>query len=189
MIKPEALKENIEIGQVLLKNFINLDQEEREMVRRWRNHPEVRRWMYSDHEISQEEHARFIENLKRDEKNFYYLVYKGDIPIGVISLTRIDFKNRNAYWGVYSNPEEKIFGAGVVLEKAVLKLAFEMLKLHTLKLEVIEDNERAKSFYKNMGFLEEGRLKEFVFKDGRWKDVIVMGMTEERYFSLKNRLL
>ncbi|MFN3599665.1 MAG: UDP-4-amino-4,6-dideoxy-N-acetyl-beta-L-altrosamine N-acetyltransferase, partial [Aquificaceae bacterium] len=153
----------------------------------WRNHPEVRKWMFSDHEISQEEHTRFIENLKRDNKNFYYLAYKGDVPIGVISLIRVDFKNRNAYWGVYSNPENKILGAGIILEKTILNLAFEMIGLHTLKLEVIEDNERAKSFYKNMGFLEEGRLKEFVFKDGLWKDVIVMGITEERYFSLKTQ--
>jgi sialic acid synthase SpsE len=45
--------------------------------------------------------------------------------------------------------------------------------------EVIETNERAISFYKKTGFSEEGRLKEFVFKDGRWLDVIVMGIIGE----------
>ncbi|MDW8097566.1 MAG: GNAT family N-acetyltransferase, partial [Aquificaceae bacterium] len=63
-------------------------------------------------------------------------------------------------------------------EKSAMALAFEVAKLHTLKLEVIEDNERAISFYKRMGFVEEGRLREFVFKEGRWKDVIVMGMVK-----------
>ncbi|MGB9874387.1 MAG: GNAT family N-acetyltransferase [Hydrogenobacter sp.] len=42
---------------------------------------------------------------------------------------------------------------------------------------MIETNERAINFYKRMGFREEGRLREFVFKEGRWLDVIVMGMT------------
>ncbi len=32
-----------------------------------------------------------------------------------------------------------------------------------------------------MGFEEEGRLREFVFKDGRWKDVIVMGMIKKGF--------
>jgi len=60
--------------------------------------------------------------------------------------------------------------------KCFKELAFDITHLHTLRLEVIADNERAVNFYKNFGFCEEGRLKEFVFKDGKWCDVIVMGM-------------
>lgn len=172
----ESLRKNIELGKVFLKNFVNLNEEEKETVRRWRNHIEVRKWMYTDHEISKEEHEEFIESLKKDKKNFYYLVYEENKPVGVITLTRVDFNNRNAYFGIYANPEEKIHGAGLVLEKSAIKLAFEIAGLHTLKLEVIEDNQRAISFYKRMGFVEEGRLREFVFKDGKWKDVLVMGM-------------
>ncbi|MDW8463861.1 MAG: formyltransferase family protein [Geminocystis sp.] len=63
----ESLRKNIRLGDVLLKNFINLTQEEKEMVRRWRNHPEVRKWMYTDHEISRGEHEEFIERLKREK--------------------------------------------------------------------------------------------------------------------------
>ncbi len=175
----ENLRRNIELGDVLLKNFVNLNEEEIEMVRMWRNHPEVRRWMYTDHEISKEEHINFIDSLKGDNKNFYYLVYKGRKPVGVMYLNRLDPKNRNAYFGIYANPEEKIHGAGLILEKSAISLAFDVAQLHTLKLEVIEDNERAINFYKRMGFEEEGRLREFVFKDGRWKDVIVMGMIKK----------
>jgi UDP-4-amino-4,6-dideoxy-N-acetyl-beta-L-altrosamine N-acetyltransferase len=40
----------------------------------------------------------------------------------------------------------------------------------------METNERAINFYRKTGFSEEGRLKEFVFKDGKWLDVIVMGI-------------
>ncbi|WPM32353.1 UDP-4-amino-4,6-dideoxy-N-acetyl-beta-L-altrosamine N-acetyltransferase [Hydrogenobacter sp. T-2] len=164
---------------MLLKNFVNLNEEEIEMVRRWRNHPEVRRWMYTDHEISKEEHLSFIETLRHDKRNFYYLVYKVDKAVGVLSLTKVDFRNCNAYFGIYANPEEKIHGAGLILEKSAISLAFDVAQLHTLKLEVIEDNERVINFHKRMGFEEEGRLKEFVFKDGRWKDVIVMGIIKK----------
>jgi len=45
-----------------------------------------------------------------------------------------------------------------------------------VKAEIIETNERAINFYKKSGFVKEGRLKEFVFKDGKWLDVIVMGI-------------
>ena len=60
-------------------------------------------------------------------------------------------------------------------------MAFEHLKLHTLKLEVLENNERAINFFKKLGFKEEGRLREFVFKEDIWYDAIIMGITEKEY--------
>ncbi|MFN4280629.1 UDP-4-amino-4,6-dideoxy-N-acetyl-beta-L-altrosamine N-acetyltransferase [Thermosynechococcus sp.] len=172
----EKLKKNIELGDVRLKNFIHLSLQEREMVRSWRNHPTVRQWMYSDHEISKLEHYQFIRKLVNSQKDFYYLLYTQEAPIGVLYLNRVDFRHQNAYFGIYANPEKRVHGAGILLEKAALRLAFDIAQLHTLKLEVIADNERALTFYRRMGFQEEGRLKEFVLKGGQRKDVIIMGM-------------
>jgi UDP-4-amino-4,6-dideoxy-N-acetyl-beta-L-altrosamine N-acetyltransferase len=55
-------------------------------------------------------------------------------------------------------------------------LAFDTVELHSLKLEVIEENERSVDFYMKIGFKEEGLLKEFVLKDGKWLNVIIMGI-------------
>ena len=87
-------------------------------------------------------------------------------------------KHKSAYLGIYANPECKEKGRGKVLLKLLLKVAFDFFKLHTLKLEVFEDNNAAINLYKKLGFQEEGRLKEFILKDGKWKDVIIMGKTE-----------
>ncbi|MCM8820304.1 MAG: hypothetical protein NC925_05880 [Candidatus Omnitrophica bacterium] len=35
-------------------------------------------------------------------------------------------------------------------------------------------------FYKKHGFRKEGRLKEFVYREGKYLDVIVMGIVYER---------
>ena len=181
----KLLKSNIEIEEVLLRNFINLSENELEMIRLWRNSPEVKRWMYNNKSISKEEHFRFVENLKKDTKNFYYLVSKDKMNIGVIDLLRLDPINKNAYFGIYTNPEIKEKGLGSSLGKTILKLAFEILNLQTLKLEVFETNSRALQLYKKLSFKEEGRLREFVFRDGKWIDVIIMGMTQEEYKNAK----
>jgi len=55
-------------------------------------------------------------------------------------------------------------------------VAFGVAKLHTLKLEVIEDNERALKLYIRSGFKKEGELIDYVFKNGLYKNVILMGM-------------
>lgn len=171
----ENLKKNIDIGDVTLKNFINFTAEEREMILTWRCHKNVRRWMYSDHIISPGEHSKFMDGLKEDKKNLYWLVeHKKKGCLGVVSLNRVDFNNKNAYLGIYNNPE--LSGVGSLIMKYLQKLTFDIARLHTLKAEVIETNERAIDFYKKSGFSEEGRLKELVFKDGRWQDVIIMGI-------------
>lgn len=170
----ENLRGNIDIGDVTLRNFINLTTEEMEMILEWRNHEDIRKWMYSDHIISKDEHFRFMEGIKQDNKNFYWLVKNKEGYVGVISLNRIDLKNKNAYIGIYSNP--KLSRVGGLLMECLKKLAFDTANLHTLKAEAIWTNKHAIDFYKKSGFSEEGRLKEFIFKNGKWQDVIVMGI-------------
>ncbi|MBU4444137.1 UDP-4-amino-4,6-dideoxy-N-acetyl-beta-L-altrosamine N-acetyltransferase [bacterium] len=171
------LRENFILGDFTVINFVTLTDKEKEMVRSWRNNEKVRKWMYSDQTITHEEHSGFIERLQSDDKNFYWILkdHNGNY-IGVIYLNRVDFRNRNAYIGIYSDPDNKIPSAGKMLIDCIKKLAFDKAKLHTLKLEVIENNEQAIRFYSKSGFNIEGKLREFVNKDGKWYNVILMGI-------------
>ena len=174
------LQTNFDINGAVIINFLNLSSEEREMVLNWRNHDNVRKWMYSDNIISLNEHINFIDQLAEDTSNYYWVVKnKDEIYFGIIYLNKIDFKNIHAYIGIYSNPYAEIKNKGHLLIQCIKKLAFEVVELHTLKLEVIDNNQKAIYFYKKSGFNEEGRLKEFVFKDGQWHDVIIMGITND----------
>jgi UDP-4-amino-4,6-dideoxy-N-acetyl-beta-L-altrosamine N-acetyltransferase len=173
------LKRDFFWANILLKSFVNLTSEEKKMVRNWRNSKAVRKWMYQDHIISSEEHEVFLLKLKEDTKNFYWLAKDKDgVYLGVISLNRIDVRNKNGYLGIYVNPILNVSGIGNTLIEYLKELAFKKARLHTLKLEVIDLNERAINFYKKFGFKKEGRLKEFVFKDKKWYDVIIMGITK-----------
>lgn len=172
-----TLRKRFRLKNSIAINFVNLNKEEKEMVRRWRNNKNIRRWMYDGHIISLKEHSRFIESLKNDNKNSYWLIKNGrGESVGTVSLNRINFKNRNAYLGIYVNPEISQSGTGRLLIALLKKIAFGIFKLHTLKLEVIADNKRAVDFYSREGFSKEGELRDFVFKNGRWIDVVVMGM-------------
>jgi UDP-4-amino-4,6-dideoxy-N-acetyl-beta-L-altrosamine N-acetyltransferase len=102
------LKKGLKIENVTLKNFISLSNEEMEIIRRIRNHPEVKKWMFSDHEITEKEHQKFIKSLKKDKQNLYFLVLQDNLYLGVIYLNRIDFKNRHAFLGLYKNPKKKL---------------------------------------------------------------------------------
>ena len=174
------LQTNFDINGVEIINFLNLSSEERKMVLDWRNHDNVRMWMYSDNKISLNEHIYFIDRLVGDTNNFYWIVKNKDgIYLGTIYLNKTDIRNKHAYIGIYSNPYNEIKNKGKLLIQSIKSLAFEIAGLHTLKLEVIDNNQKALNFYTKSGFTEEGSLKEFVFKDGQWHDVIIMGIMND----------
>ena len=37
---------------IQLLNFIDLELKEKEMILEWRNHPDIRKWMYNQDEIN-----------------------------------------------------------------------------------------------------------------------------------------
>ncbi|HIP90070.1 MAG TPA: hypothetical protein EYH22_00770 [Candidatus Nanopusillus sp.] len=52
----ELLTLNFDFGKLKFLNIINLNREELEIIRNWRNKDEIRKWMYTDHIITLEEH-------------------------------------------------------------------------------------------------------------------------------------
>lgn len=162
-------------------SFINLNKQETELVRKWRNHQNIRKWMCSQEIISPKRHFDFIRGLRDDKKIFYWLLkHKDKEYLGVIYLSRLDKVNKNAYLGIYKDPFAKVAGVGSSLIKYLINIAFRIMELHTLKLEVLEDNEKAIKFYRKCGFSQEGTLKEFIFRDGKWLNAVVMGIINQK---------
>jgi len=70
-------------------------------------------------------------------------------------------------------------GAGTALMQAMIDLADKWLNLSRLELEVYTDNEPAIRLYKKFGFIVEGTLRQFAFRDGQFVDVYTMARFRE----------
>ena len=177
------LLRNLFINEFCLTNFVNLDRDEKELIRRWRNSEKIRQWSYSDHVISQEEHSAFIEKLSEDTNNYYWLVQDSDANnknIGVISLNKIDYENKNAFLGIYTNPGIKSPGMGNLLMACLKELAFNILNINYLKLEVIEGNVKAIDFYRQSGFKEISKSIGHASKNGKSHNIIIMEIERDK---------
>jgi UDP-4-amino-4,6-dideoxy-N-acetyl-beta-L-altrosamine N-acetyltransferase len=184
----KILKNKFDFGHIILVNFITLSEDEIEMILKWRNDESIRRWMYNNDIITDGNHKKFVENLKSDMKNYYYLCKKDDVYIGVSYFQNLDFINKRSYWGIYTRPDKKIKDAGKIILNSFFDLGFEIIKLNTIKLEVIENNEKAINFYKKNGFHFEGKLRKYVVKNSESFDVFVMGILKEEYEYIKIKL-
>jgi putative acetyltransferase len=70
-------------------------------------------------------------------------------------------------------------GVGTALMQAAVELADKWLNLERLELEVYTDNEAAVRLYKKFGFVIEGTLARFAFRDGRYVDAYTMARLRE----------
>lgn len=137
-------------NQLTFINFQNLTSIEAEMVRTWRNHPQVNKWMRHQDQISVSQHQKFLKSLKNQSTAVHWLVKEGTNYLGVINFTQI--KNQTAELGIYLNPALIGQGYGRILFTNQIQLGFEKLGLQTINLEVMANNLAAIHLYQKFGF-------------------------------------
>ena len=145
-----------------------------ELVLSWRNHPDVRRYMYTQHEIRLEEHKVWFETAGRNPGKHLLIFELDNVPCGFVQLSQL--KNSPiAEWGFYAAPSSPK-GTGRVLGRATLRYAFEDLGLHKVCGEALAYNEPSIQFHGSLGFQSEGRLRDQHYDGQNYHDVLCFGL-------------
>jgi RimJ/RimL family protein N-acetyltransferase len=153
----------------------------------WVNDPEVTRGLALYLPMSNAEEQRWFERtLERDpqEKPLAIEVRDGEAwkLIGNCGVFGIEWTNRSAELGILIG-DKSVWDRGYGTETMTLLLrhGFETLNLNRLFLRVFAANVRAVRAYEKAGFVEEGRLRQAVFKNGRYDDIIVMSVLRSEW--------
>lgn len=179
----ETFNENIlydELNQVILKNkkntklinFAELSLDEKKMVLAWRNHPDIKKWMYNQDNIKLDDHLSFIESLKQSDDKLYFLAKQDNENIGVIDFTQITQKE-SVHMGLYVNPS--VFGKGKILINEIINYSFNILKVKKIIAEVFVENKKAHEVYIKFNFREISRKTE------NNKEVVCMELKNENW--------
>ena len=145
-----------------------------ERVLAWRNHPEVRRYMYTQHEITLEEHSRWFERATQDRSR-HLLIFENDaVPLGFINIHQIA-TGGIADWGFYAAPDAPK-GTGRQLGQAALRYAFTEAGLHKLCGQALAYNDKSIQFHLSLGFTQEGILRQQHFDGQHYHDVVCFGL-------------
>lgn len=93
------------IGDYTFTNYICLYDNQIRQILEWRNHEEVRRWMYNSDIISYESHIKYIESLRAREDAYYWLVSYQDEPVGAVYLANVCHEADTAELGMFYRPD------------------------------------------------------------------------------------
>lgn len=163
--------------------------DDKEMIRRWRNSPEVARYMYNDHHISAEEHDKWFQGIFDDPKRIFWIISHNDKDVGLASLYDIDRGNGRCYWAFYlAEVADRTRGLGGFVEYAVMERVFGDLGLNRLCCEVLAENRAVLEMHKRFGFAQEGCYRQHVYKGGKPVDVILMAILRDEWLGTRSRV-
>lgn len=130
---------------------------DRETIRHWRNHPQVRAASFHAGEIGPAEHARWFSAVTSDPSR-RLLVYEFDgVASGVVTFENI--RATSASWGFYLDvaglaERGDTLSAWLGVQAEALDHAFGPLGLEVLTAEVLTDNTAVRRANRRFGFVE-----------------------------------
>ncbi|GED59987.1 GNAT family protein [Brevibacillus formosus] len=154
----------------------------------WRNDVEVMRTTNPSMDVyTWEDTNGFVNQVilhASSSKSYMIVDSQTNRPIGITSLIQIDLKNRNAEC-IIDIGEKEYWGKGYGREalKLLLDYAFLEMNLHRVSLRVFSFNEKAIRLYERLGFKQEGISRQFLFREGKWHDIVHMGILQQEYIT------
>ena len=164
---------------VRLRAMTNADLE---LVLIWRNHPDVRRHMYTQNEISFEEHSRWFKEALADPLRHLLILDVDAQAQGYVNFRCIGVGT--AVWGFYLAPVASK-GSGRLLGNAATDYAFDTLGLISLWGEVLSDNLASQKFHVRQGFVLDSILSDKTAGDQKIGNVFRYLLTRDAWMTRK----
>lgn len=157
-----------------------------ETVLSWRNNPDVRKCMLSQHEITVDEHRAWFDRSEKDDARALLVVEEDNQMVGCVVFSNISCGG-TADWSFYADPYSPA-GTGRKVCEAALDFAFSELQVHKVVGQVLDFNKASIRMHLRLGFTQEGVLREHQLIDGKHLGLILFGLLTFEWCG-RNKLL
>jgi RimJ/RimL family protein N-acetyltransferase len=154
----------------------------------WRNDPETRENSLGYRFPVTEQMENTWYDLALTDQNWKRVIYaiestNDQVLIGFIQINRINWINRVAYFGITIG--DKSFRGKNIAEESMnifFNYVFNLLNIRKICLEVPSYNNVAIKLYRRFGFIEEGLLKDHIYLERNYFDIILMRIFDSEFF-------
>lgn len=156
-----------------------MDDEDTELIVRWRNNPRVRNNFIYQKPFTKEGHENWVRTMVDTGKVVQFIIedLTDGQPVGSVYFRDIDKEHKKAEYGIFIG-EDTAIGKGFGSEAARMaaNYGFEELGLHKIFLRAFADNAGAIRSYEKAGFVKEGYFKDDVCINGSFRDLVFMAI-------------
>lgn len=138
--------------------------------------------------ISLEKEQEWFDNQSKNKDTYNFAIESlEDVTyIGGCDIKWVYWKNSTVEVGIFiGNQQFRGKGYGTDAMKVLIDFLFNQANINRIQLSTYSFNQRAYKSFKKYGFKEEGRLRQRMFRHGKYHDEIIMGLLKEEYNKLK----
>ena len=151
--------------------------EDTDLIVKWRNSEEVRRNFIYQALFTRESHENWIRTKVETGEVVQMMIcdIATGTPLGSVYIRDIDRTHNKAEYGIFiGEASARGRGVGSKVAELMLKYCFEEEKLHRVYLRALAGNGGAIRSYEKAGFVREGYLKDDVYLNGEYCDIVWM---------------
>jgi RimJ/RimL family protein N-acetyltransferase len=155
---------------------------------KWFNDPEVVQYVGIYLPVTEMSEEKYIEELGTtragSDARLVIEAIESDLtrPIGDCALHEINSKEHRAVFDIVIGEKDYWSrGYGTEAARLLLDYGFDQLNLHSISSSAIAFNERSIRLHKKVGFRDEGRRRQAVFRNGQYHDEVLFGMLREEW--------
>lgn len=168
----------IAYGGYVLRQLKKIDLEWARMLH---NDLAVRNMLTDPTIVSKRRQKLWFQALSESKKSQRLVVECGGDRIGLVRIDDLDFNNKSVAIGLDIDKHYRGLGHAKKVYKILLRHCFKKLKIHRCWLFVADYNAVAYSLYRGLGFIEEGRAREALYRFGKYHDYIMMSILRKEY--------
>lgn len=159
-----------------------LELEDHVLLHKWRGDFETNKYLAGNFFfVSSEREKKSIEQkIFDDSKDIYLGICESESNklIGYTSINNIDLRNLKAEWGgtVIGQKENIGKGFGKEAAKQMLRFLFDQYPIHKCYARCLEEHPATSSLFLDLGFTQDGIIRDDVFKDGEFKNILLFSI-------------
>lgn len=160
-------------------NLCAVDEKEIDLYLKWFNDPEVIKFLLVGiFPIMRLNEMEWFDGIAKSEDKVAFLITtKERKATGNVGLQNINYISRTAEAGtVIGEKDEWGNGYGTEAKRMIIDYGFSVLNLRKIYVNVFAENIASIKANIKAGLKEEARLKEHVFANGKFQDIIVLSI-------------
>jgi len=163
-------------------NLKVLERKHLEPLREMRNEPNTWHWLTDVSFISEVGQEEWHRKLSQDKSKMYMAVEDKDGNfVGALRSDEWDRTNNSVRVGSDIARAYRGQGYGTEALGSFVDYLFKQQNMHRIWLLVVDENEVARKLYRKLGFKEEGKQRDAIYRDGSYHDYISMSVLDDEW--------
>lgn len=157
-----------------------------EAARLLHNDPAVLERLTDVTHVSEVQQQAWFEKVSTSATSRRYMIVcrRSNVLLGVFRIDALDYQNGSVCIGCDVDPRFQRRGIAARAFRYFFRYFFDTCGLNRLYLVTLASNTPALALYRKLGMVEEARIGEAIFRDGRHQDLIQFRLLRREYEAL-----